>query len=107
MADLNAPGQTITKRSDRIMGGSFLFVAVRCILQYILLPFVLPFFGLTGALSVGISLALEVAAAAMIGYNIKALWNTTWRVRYLALSALFLFIIGIFTYLDLRILFGW
>jgi hypothetical protein len=55
---------------------------------------------------VGISLALEVVAVAMIAYNIKVLWHTSWRVRYLALSAIFLLIIGIFTYMDLQILFG-
>ena len=106
MTELNIPNQTIVKRSDRIMGGSLLFVAVRCILQYVLLPFALPFFGLTSALSVGISLALEVVAVAMIAYNIKVLWHTSWRARYLALSAIFLLIIGIFTYMDLQILFG-
>lgn len=107
MTELNTPSQGIVKRSDRIMGGSLLFVALRCILQYIVLPFALPLFGLTSTLSVGISLTLELIAVAMIAFNIIALWHTSWRWRYLALSVIFFAIIGTFGYMDLKILFGW
>jgi hypothetical protein len=39
------PTNPDVKRGDRIVGGSIVFVAIRCTLQYVVLPFILPFFG--------------------------------------------------------------
>jgi hypothetical protein len=88
------------------MGGSMVFVAVRCTLQYIILPFVLPLVGLSGTLSVAISAIIDVVALGMIAYNIKRLWYTNWRWRYLGLSVVMILIIGLFLFLDIRILSG-
>ncbi len=89
-------------RSTRVLNGSLIFVAIRCTLQYIVLPFVLPWFGLGGIFSVVISAVLEVVALGFIGFNIWQLWNTSWRWRYLGLSVLMISIIGLFLYLDLQ-----
>lgn len=94
------------KRSDRVLGGSFVFVAIRCTLQYIVLPFVLPVLGLGGRFSVIISLALEVFALGLMTYNVWQLWPTRWRWRYLALSAVAATLVGIFIYTDVRALVG-
>lgn len=96
--------ETRLKRSDRILGGSFVFVAIRCTLQYVILPFVLPLLGLGGSFSVVISLALEVFALGLMAYNVWQLWPTRWRWRYLALSAVAATLVGIFIYTDVRAL---
>lgn len=95
-----APSPAEVKRTDRLMGGSLLFVAIRCTLQYVLLPFVLPFMGMNNSLSIGLSAIIDVIALAMIVFNIKRLWNTSWRWRYLALSVVMVTIIAIFLYND-------
>lgn len=94
------PSPAAVKRSDKFVGSYVLFVAVRCTLQYVLFPFVLPFVGLGNSLSTGIAAAIDVLALGMIGYNIKRLWNTSWRWRYLALSAIMVAILAVFLYSD-------
>lgn len=86
------------------MGGYIVFVAIRCTLQYVLLPFVLPFVGLTDSLSVAISAVIDVVALAMIAYNIRRLWNTSWRWRYVALSVIMISILAVFLVKDLNFL---
>ena len=100
-----APAPADLKRSDRLMGGSLVFVAIRCTLQYILLPFVLPFFGLAGTWSVGIATAIDILALGMITYNVARLWNTSWRWRYLALSVVMVAILLVFLYQDYKYFF--
>ena len=94
--------QTETSKSgDRIIGGSFIFVACRCTFQYIILPFVLPFLGLTSNFSVIMSTVLEVIALGAIAYNIVHLWDTSWRLRYLTLSVFSGSLILVFLYYDI------
>ena len=95
-----APSPLEVKRSDKFVGSYVLFVAVRCTLQYVLFPFVLPFIGLGSSFSTGIAAAIDVFALGMIGYNIRRLWNTSWRWRYLALSAIMVSILGVFLVKD-------
>jgi hypothetical protein len=99
-SELAKPSPSDVKRTDRLMGGSLLFVAIRCTLQYVLLPFVLPFMGLNNTISVGLSVIVDLIALGMIAYNIKRLWNTSWRWRYLALSVVMVAIIVVFLYND-------
>lgn len=100
---LAAPTQEQVKRSDRSMAGYLVFVAIRCTLQYIVLPFVLPFVGLSGSVSLIISLIIDVVALSMILYNIYRLWNTSWRWRYIALSVLMISILAVFMVEDIRL----
>lgn len=92
------------QRGQRALRLPLIWIAVRCTLQYILLPFVLPFFGIGGRLSIWLSALLEVVALAMVTYNIRRLWGTSWRWRYLALSTITLAAIGLFLYEDVRAL---
>ena len=100
----SSPAKPDIHRGNRIVGGSIVFVGIRCTLQYFILPFVLPFFGLSSSLSIAISAALELAALAIIIYNIHRLWHTSWRWRYVGLSAFTVTIIVIFLYYDARLL---
>ena len=100
----NPPTDSDIKRGDRLMGGSLLFVACRCTLQYVILPFVLPFIGLSSTFSIVISTILELIALIVIIYNIQRLWHTSWRWRYIGLSVFTVTIILIFLYYDARLL---
>ena len=87
MTELTPPTQQEIRRTDRYTGGYLVFVCIRCTIQYILLPFVLPLLGL-----------------GLIGYNVVKLWDTSWRYRYLALSVVMIGILLVFIYNDLRTL---
>jgi hypothetical protein len=89
-------------RTDRYTGGYLLIVCVRCTIQYILLPFVLPFFGLGGNVGTGISIVIDLLALGMILFNLRRLWNTSWRYRYLALSVVMIALLAVFLYGDIR-----
>jgi hypothetical protein len=99
-----APSPAQIKGSDRTMGGYILFVAIRCTLQYILLPFALPLIGLNNSISVAISALIDVFALGMIAYNIRRLWNTSWRWRYIALSVIMVSILAVFLVKDFNFL---
>jgi hypothetical protein len=99
-----APNPAQVKSSDRFMGGYILFVAVRCTLQYILLPFALPLLGLNNSISVMVGAAIDVFALGMIAYNINRLWNTSWRWRYVALSVIMVSILAVFLVKDVNFL---
>lgn len=102
MSELTPPSPQQIRRTDRYTGTYLLIVCVRCTIQYILLPFVLPFFGLGGNIGTGISMAIDFIALGMISYNIYRLWNTSWRYRYLALSVVMIGILAVFLYNDIR-----
>jgi hypothetical protein len=98
----NAQEEADIQRGQKALRLPLIWVAVRCTLQYVILPFVLPFFGLGGRFSVWVGALLEVVALVMVTYNIRRLWGTSWRWRYLALSSVTASAIGMFLYLDVR-----
>jgi hypothetical protein len=104
MTQLTPSSESRLKRGDRILGGSFVFVALRCTFQYIALPFILPLFGLGGSFSVIISLTMEVFALGLMAFNVWQLWPTSWRWRYLALSAVAASLVSVFIYFDVQAL---
>lgn len=104
MSELTPPTQQEIRRTDRYTGGYLLFVCVRCTIQYILLPFVLPLVGVRGNLATSLSLAIDVIALTVIVFNVYRLWNTSWRYRYLALSVVMVGILLVFMYHDIQAL---
>ncbi len=88
----------------RVLTRSVMVVALRCTLQYVVLPFVLPLIGLSGAVSVWLSMALELFALGMMTFNVRRLWNTSWRWRYIALSTLTGSFLLIMLYIDISAL---
>ncbi|MFN3705606.1 MAG: hypothetical protein ACK4WM_06410 [Thermoflexales bacterium] len=89
---------------DRLFGGSLAFVAMRCTLRYIALPFALPLLGLSSGLSSLIALVIDAIALTTIALNIRRLWNTSWRWRYMGLGAVMTVIIAIMAWGDLQVL---
>lgn len=105
MSELTPPTAQEIRRTDRYTGSYLLFVCIRCTIQYILLPFVLPIVGLSGTVATGISLAIDVVALSAISFNVWRLWNTSWRYRYLALAVVMIGILFVFMYNEIRTLF--
>lgn len=76
---------------ELIAGTSFIGVplmltAIRCMLQYIVVPLVLPLFSIGSTFSPLVNLGVELLGIGIIAYNMTRLWNTNWRRRYLLLS---------------------
>lgn len=96
----------VERNSDVIVGGTMMWVALRCTVQYVILPFVLPLAGLSSAISLWLSAAISLFALGLMLFNLRRLWRTSWRWRYLALSLVAGSAIVLFLYLDLTELFG-
>lgn len=100
----NEPTSTDLDRATKTLGSALVLSAIRCTLQYVVLPFVLPIFGLTGTFSTVISLAVAALAVVIILYNMIVLWPTSWRWRYMGMGAVMLLILAVFLVDDLQAL---
>lgn len=98
------PAASDVARGDRLFTGSLAFVALRCTLRYVALPFLLPLVGLSGGLSALIALAIDAVAATTILLNVRRLWNTSWRWRYVGLGAVMMVVIAVLAWGDLQTL---
>jgi hypothetical protein len=100
--------QPTPDRAERTLGLGLVFAGVRCILQYAILPFVLPLVGLSGSVAVPISLALNAVAVVSILYSMRRLWQINYRHKwaYTVVGITALIILTAFTVLDVRVLMG-
>lgn len=77
-------GQTGTKCSWPLLS------AVRCTVQYVVLPFVLPWIGVAGTIPPWLTLALGVLALGALARNVRYLWRQRharrWSYLLLALT---------------------
>jgi len=69
-----------------VIGVPLLLTAVRCTLQYIIVPLVLPLFSISGSFSPVVNILAGVVSLGVILYNLTRLWHTNWRKRYILLS---------------------
>jgi hypothetical protein len=99
---ITPPSPAETQRGAQLMNGSLAFAATRCTIQYILLPFVLPFLGLAGGWSTVISMGIDLVALGMIVYNVQRLWHSAWRWRYLGLGLVMTAFLGLFFWLNIQ-----
>ena len=95
-------------QSDPSFRVPLLISATRCIIQYVILPFVLPFMGMIGGTPVWLGLTLNAAAFISLVSSLRRIWQTRHprRFTYLPLAVLMLFVILAFTISDLRALRG-
>lgn len=97
ITDVNASGESV-------FNGLFLWVAARCSVQYVIVPFLLPFLRFSEAVSVWLNIGISLLAMAVMGWNVRRLWNTSWRKRYLIWCSIALSIIAVFLYSDVKML---
>jgi hypothetical protein len=97
---LESPDEKEIEHGRRVLSSSVMVVAIRCTLQYVVLPFLLPLIGLSGRVSIWLSMALELFALGMMVFNVRRLWRTSWRWKYIGLSALTSTFLLIMLYID-------
>lgn len=98
--------QNVTRPADRAFNASLLLSGTRCIVQYVLLPFVLPLVGFAADLSVWLSMAIDLVALGALVFSLRRLWRTRapQRWRYLPLALLMALAISVFLWHDVRFL---
>jgi hypothetical protein len=94
------------KRADRAFGFSLAFSAVRCILQYAILPFVLPIIGVAGDFAIQITMAINLVAIVSILYSLQRVWRINYRQKwaYTVIGGGALIILLAFIALDLGLI---
>ncbi len=83
-----------------VLGIPIILTAIRCTLQYIIVPLVVPLLGWGDTFSPLVNIGAGALAIGVIGYNLVTLWNTNWRKRYLLIAAIFVPFILISAYFD-------
>jgi hypothetical protein len=79
---VNPIGSEEARPAERAMGFSLGFSAIRCIIQYAILPFVLPIIGVTSAAATGVMLVINVVAIASILFSIWRLWRINYKQKW-------------------------
>jgi hypothetical protein len=99
VADETIPG----KKSERVMGYSLAFSAVRCILQYAILPFILPLIGVAASWAIGLTMIINIAAMIAIVASVRRMWQITYshRWRYMILAVPAFLLLTSFLVLDI------
>lgn len=92
--------------AQRALTFGLLLSAARCTVQYILLPFVLPWIGIASSIPPWITLVLGAVAIASLTRNVRSLWRTCHARRwsYLAIALLVGGAIMVFMVMDVRAL---
>ena len=101
-----ASGQAET--AERAFGFSLIFSGVRCILQYVVLPFVLPIIGLTTDAAVPLTLAINGVALIAVLYSLRRFWQINYKHKwqYLPVALTAVLILGAYIVLDIHALLG-
>lgn len=99
-------GEALPAPVERAFGFAILLAALRCTLQYVLLPFVLPWLGLVDGVPPWLTLALGALALLSLAFSVRRLWQLRHprRWSYLALAGVVIAALLLFGALDLRTL---
>ena len=99
-ADLTA---NQTRRAENALTLSLMFSGLRCLLQYVLLPFLLPIVGVAADAAIPILLLINLIAMASIFFSLRRFWTIGYKHRwsYLAVALTALTLLLAFTLHDL------
>ena len=91
------------RRAENALTVSLLFSGVRCILQYALLPFLLPILGIAADAALPILLLINALAILAIYFSLRRFWSIGYARRwtYLAVAAAALLFLLAFTVYDI------
>lgn len=96
------------KTAGRAFGFSLVISGTRCILQYVVLPFILPIIGIAGELAFQITFVIGIVAIISLVFSLRRFWSINypykWHYFFVAVPALI--ILCVFLYLDLQALAG-
>jgi hypothetical protein len=95
------------QRTESAFNASMVLVGVRCVIQYVILPFVLPVLGIAADWARPLSLAVTVVGIVAIFFTLRRFWqiNYRWKWQFLGLSVFAVLFLSIFALTDLAALF--
>ncbi len=90
--------------AKRAFSASLAFSGVRCILMYVVLPFLLPLIGVTGVFAAQIDVLINLVAIGALIYSVRRFWAINYRhkVAYSAVALVAGFVMAAFILLDLQ-----
>jgi hypothetical protein len=93
------------RRAPRVFGAALFVSATRCLVQYVLFPFVLPFVGVVGGVPVWLSLLFSGVALVSLVSSLRRFWHFKHprRFAYLPLALLMFFVLTVFILSDLGV----
>lgn len=99
-----APESPLPAPAQRALTFGLLLSALRCTVQYILLPFVLPWIGVAASIPPWVTLVLGGLALASLTRNVRYLWRLhhARRWSYLAVSSVVGTALVLFMVMDVR-----
>ena len=91
-----------TRGAENALTLSLLFSGARCLLQYALLPFLLPIVGVAADATVPILLLINLVAMVSIFFSLRRFWTVGYkhRWRYLLVAGAALVLLVAFTIYD-------
>ena len=91
------------RQAENALTLSLAFSGARCILQYAVLPFLLPLVGVAADATVPILLLINLAAMVSIFFSLRRFWTIGYahRWRYLVVAAAALALLVAFTVYDI------
>lgn len=98
--------ETRANIGERALGWSVMFSGVRCILQYAILPFVLPLIGISMEVATPLLMVITGIAIISIVFSLRRFWKINYRYRwhYLALALVALVILTLLLLQDLKLI---
>lgn len=89
--------------AQRAFRFSLIFTGVRCILQYIVLPFILPVIGIAAASALPLLLLINIFAIISMLFSVRRFWqiNYQYKWQYLLMALVILAALTGFIALDL------
>jgi ABC-type iron transport system FetAB permease component len=103
-----SPENPLPAPAHRALTFALLISALRCTIQYVVLPFVLPWIGLAASIPPWLTLVLGGVALASLTRNVNSLWRLhhPQRWSYLALAFIVATALVLFMVMDVRTLLG-
>jgi len=94
------------RTAENAFGLSLMFSGVRCVLQYAVLPFILPFIGVATDATIPLLLALNVVAMISIVFSLRRFWSVGYKYRwqYLFVAMFALVLLSGFLVMDIQAL---
>jgi len=93
----------VKRGAENALTLSLMFSGARCILQYALLPFLLPIIGIAAEATLPILLLINVVAIVSIFFSLRRFWTIGYahRWRYLVVAGAALVLLAAFTVYDI------
>jgi hypothetical protein len=95
-----------TNTGEGAFSFALLFSGVRCIIMYVILPFVLPLVGIAGNFGVVLDIVINVIAIGAIIYSLRRFWTINYKRKwqYLPVALVAFVLLVAFIALDISTL---